>query len=140
MQTITLTSNSHYVFNFFTWKIKIINPKNSDFCKFWPLSLNPSKSRKHFYGRFHRPLALLIHHWTLLSSAVQVRSLYCCCNLKVFASFPALAISKVSNFAESIFRKDVCCKVFRIFVGHLSISKCVLHAFLEPYTHWLRLK
>ena len=44
--------------------------------KFWPSSLNQSKSREHFYGRFHRPLALLIHHWTLLSSAVQVRSLY----------------------------------------------------------------
>ena len=44
--------------------------------KLWPLSLNPSKFREHFYGRFHRPLALLMHHWTLLSSAVQVRSLY----------------------------------------------------------------
>ena len=53
----------------------MINFKNSDFCKFWPSCLNSSKSREHFYGRFHRPLALLIHHWTLLSSAVQVRSL-----------------------------------------------------------------
>ena len=44
--------------------------------KFWTSNLNPSKSREHFYGRFHRPLALLIHHWTLLSSVVQVRSLY----------------------------------------------------------------
>ena len=40
--------------------------------------------REHFYGRFHRPLALLIHHWTLLSSAVQVRSLY--------GSFPAFLL------------------------------------------------
>ena len=35
------------------------------------VSIN-SKSREHFYGRFHRPLALLIHHQTLLSSAVQL--------------------------------------------------------------------
>ena len=37
-----------------------------------------TKSLHHFYSRFHRPLALLIHHLTLLSSAVQVqvRSLY----------------------------------------------------------------
>jgi hypothetical protein len=44
--------------------------------KFWPLSPNQSKSWEHFYGSFHRPLALLIFHWTLLSSAIQVRSLY----------------------------------------------------------------
>ena len=56
--------------------IKIINSKNSDFCKFWPSLPNWTKSWEHFYGRFHRPLALLIHHWTLLSSAVQVKSLY----------------------------------------------------------------
>ena len=35
-----------------------------------------TKSLDHFINRFHRPLALLIHHLTLLSSAVQVRSLY----------------------------------------------------------------
>ena len=34
--------------------------------KFWPSSLNPSKIRKHFNCHFHRPLVLLIHHWTLL--------------------------------------------------------------------------
>ena len=33
MQAITLKSNSHLLFNFFTWKIKIINFKNPDFCK-----------------------------------------------------------------------------------------------------------
>ena len=49
--------------------------------KFWPSRLKWSKSREHFYGRFHRPLALLIQHWTLLSSAVQVRSLYCTCEM-----------------------------------------------------------
>ena len=29
-----------------------------------------------FYGCFHKPLALLTHHQTLLSSTIQVRSLY----------------------------------------------------------------
>jgi hypothetical protein len=29
-----------------------------------------------FYGRFHRPLALLIHHSTQLSYAAQVRARY----------------------------------------------------------------
>ena len=31
--------------------------------KFWLLLPNRTKSRKHFYGHFHRPLALVIHHW-----------------------------------------------------------------------------
>jgi hypothetical protein len=33
LHAITLTSNSHLLLNFFTWKIKIINFKNFDFCK-----------------------------------------------------------------------------------------------------------
>ena len=37
LQAITLTSNSHYLFIFFTWKIKIINFNNPDFCKLWRL-------------------------------------------------------------------------------------------------------
>ena len=36
---------------------------------FWPLGLNPSKSQEHLYGRFHKPLVLIIHQWTLLSSS-----------------------------------------------------------------------
>ena len=43
MQAITLTSNSHYLFNFFTWKIKIINYKNCDFCKLLRLPVQFSK-------------------------------------------------------------------------------------------------
>ena len=38
---ITLTSNSLYLFNFFTWKIKIINFKNSDFYKLLWLPVSP---------------------------------------------------------------------------------------------------
>ena len=36
---------------------------------------NHAESLEHFYGSFHRPLALFIHHYTQLLSAVQVRSL-----------------------------------------------------------------
>ena len=52
MQAINLTSNSLYFFSFFYIKIKIINSKNPDFCKFWPLLPNPSKSWEYFNGRF----------------------------------------------------------------------------------------
>ena len=44
--------------------------------KFWPSSFNPSKSQEHCYYHFNRPWALLIHHWKLLSSTDQVRSLW----------------------------------------------------------------
>jgi hypothetical protein len=33
LQAITLTSNSHWFFKFYLWKIKLINFKTSDFCK-----------------------------------------------------------------------------------------------------------
>ena len=57
---------------------------NKDLADFWHrkmtlktrIVLHPSKYLEHFYGHFHRPLALLTHHSTLLSSTVQVRSLY----------------------------------------------------------------
>ena len=50
MQEITLTSNSHQLFNFFTWKIKIINFKDSDFCKLLRLCAISALqiSKKHF--------------------------------------------------------------------------------------------
>ena len=43
------------------------------FCSLIPYGTKPLH---HFYNRFHRPLALVIHHLTLLSPDVQVRSLY----------------------------------------------------------------
>ena len=49
MQAVTLTSNSQYFFNFLTWKIKIINFKNSDFCKLLRLPISPIlKIQKYF--------------------------------------------------------------------------------------------
>ena len=43
--------------------------------KFCSLMPNQTKLLEPFYGHFHRPLALFIHHYTQLRSAVQVRSL-----------------------------------------------------------------
>ena len=56
------------------WHRKIIF--KSELCYIWPSIPNRSKYLEPFYGRFHRPLALLTHHLTQLRSAVQVWSLY----------------------------------------------------------------
>ena len=60
---------------------------------FWPSRINPSKSQEHFYGRFYKPVALLFHHWTLLSSAVQVRSLYCISRVYKSMTYPIVVCS-----------------------------------------------
>ena len=54
LQVITLTSNSHKLFNFFTWKIEIINFKSSDFCKLLRLPASPILKIQKF------PLGMLI--------------------------------------------------------------------------------
>ena len=52
----------HLVFQILTWKIKIINFKNSEFGRFRPLILKGRKGQNYFYGRLHSSLALLINH------------------------------------------------------------------------------
>ena len=63
-------------FKYFTWKIKIINFKNSEFCCVRPSILKRWKGQKYFYGRFHSsldtyqplnpdPWSAITLHWTL---------------------------------------------------------------------------
>ena len=54
MQAITLMPNSHLFFKFYTWKIKIINFKSSDFCKLLTLPISPILKIQYF------PLGTLI--------------------------------------------------------------------------------
>ena len=66
MQAITLTSNSHKFLNFFTWKIKIINFKNSDFCKLLRLPISPILKNQWFHlGMliFFAKIFLILYPW-----------------------------------------------------------------------------
>ena len=57
-KNLKVVGNYNYIyftkyFKYFTWKIKIINFKNSEFCCFGPSILKRLKGQTYFYGRFH---------------------------------------------------------------------------------------
>ena len=70
-KNLKIAGNSHMLFNFFTWKIKIINFKNSDFCKILRLcAISALQISKEHFATFATTVIWLLDRPTKLAETV----------------------------------------------------------------------